>query len=218
MANDHAQVPTLKTIYLIRHGETEFNRQGVVQGSGVDSDLNDLGKAQAEAFFQHYHHVPFDKVYTSALKRTHQSVKSFLEKGLPWEQHAGLNEISWGVREGKIPNSRDDEYYKVLIDSWLEGKTDMPSEGGESPQDVIARQKPTIDLILSRPEEKTILIAMHGRAIRILLTMLMERPLHEMDTFEHANLCLYKLIYDYQTSKFILELACDVSHLKGIVL
>jgi broad specificity phosphatase PhoE len=180
--------------------------------------LNDLGKAQAEAFFQHYHHVPFDKVYTSALKRTHQSVKSFLEKGLPWEQHAGLNEISWGVREGKIPNSRDDEYYKVLIDSWLEGKTDMPSEGGESPQDVIARQKPTIDLILSRPEEKTILIAMHGRAIRILLTMLMERPLHEMDTFEHANLCLYKLIYDYQTSKFILELACDVSHLKGIVL
>jgi broad specificity phosphatase PhoE len=218
MANDHAQIPTLKTIYLIRHGETEFNRQGVVQGSGVDSDLNDLGKAQAEAFFQHYHHVPFDKVYTSALKRTHQSVKSFLEKGLPWEQHAGLNEISWGVREGKIPNSRDDEYYKVLIDSWLEGKTDMPSEGGESPQDVIARQKPTIDLILSRPEEKTILIAMHGRAIRILLTMLMERPLHEMDTFEHANLCLYKLIYDYQTSKFILELACDVSHLKGIVL
>ncbi|MCU0470895.1 MAG: histidine phosphatase family protein [Arcicella sp.] len=190
MANDHAQVPTLKTIYLIRHGETEFNRQGVVQGSGVDSDLNDLGKAQAEAFFQHYHHVLFDKVYTSALK----------------------------VREGKIPNSRDDEYYKVLIDSWLEGKTDMPSEGGESPQDVIARQKPTIDLILSRPEEKTILIAMHGRAIRILLTMLMERPLHEMDTFEHANLCLYKLIYDYQTSKFILELACDVSHLKGIVL
>lgn len=218
MANDHAQIPTLKTIYLIRHGETEFNRQGVVQGSGVDSDLNDLGKAQAEAFFQHYHHVPFDKVYTSALKRTHQSVKSFLEKGLPWEQHEGLNEISWGVREGKIPNSRDDEYYKVLIDSWLEGKTDMPSEGGESPQDVIARQKPTIDLILSRPEEKTILIAMHGRAIRILLTMLMERPLHEMDTFEHANLCLYKLIYDYQTSKFILELACDVSHLKGIVL
>ena len=72
----------IKTIYLIRHGETDFNRQGVVQGSGVDSDLNELGQAQAEAFFQAYQHIPFDKVYTSALKRTHQSVKKFLRDEL----------------------------------------------------------------------------------------------------------------------------------------
>lgn len=216
MSDQLPQSPTTKTVYLIRHGETAFNRQGVVQGSGVDSDLNELGKAQAEAFFHHYQHIPFDKVYTSGLKRTHQSVIKFLEKNLPWEQHIGLNEISWGVREGKIPNNRDNEYYKVLIDSWIAGETDMPSEGGESPADVIARQKPVIDLILSRPEEKTILIAMHGRAIRILLTLLLERPLNEMDTFDHANLCLYKLTYDYKVQKFSVEIACDVTHLVGI--
>ena len=216
MSDQRPQKPTTKTVYLIRHGETAFNRQGVVQGSGVDSDLNELGQAQAEAFFQHYQHIPFDKVYTSGLKRTHQSVNKFLEKNLPWEQHIGLNEISWGVREGKIPNNRDNEYYKVLIDSWIAGETDMPSEGGESPADVIARQKPVIDLILSRPEEETILIAMHGRAIRILLTLLLERPLNEMDTFDHANLCLYKLTYNYETQKFTVELACDVTHLEGI--
>jgi broad specificity phosphatase PhoE len=215
MSYEPQSIKHTKTIYLIRHGETDFNRQGVVQGSGVDSDLNELGQAQAEAFFQTYQHIPFDKVYTSALKRTHQSVKKFLAKNLTWEQHQGLNEISWGVREGKIPNNRDNEYYKVLIDSWIDGKTDMPSEGGESPADVISRQKPVIDLILSRPEEKTVLIAMHGRAIRILLTLLLERPLYEMDTFDHANLCLYKLTYDYTTSKFTIELACDVSHLSN---
>ncbi|PWK26343.1 putative phosphoglycerate mutase [Arcicella aurantiaca] len=216
MSNDQSPIHHTKTIYLIRHGETDFNRQGVVQGSGVDSSLNALGQAQAEAFFQAYQHLNFDKVYTSVLQRTHQSVKKFLERGHAWEQHEGLNEISWGVREGKIPNSRDNEYYKILIDSWIEGKTDMPSEGGESPEDVVARQKPVFELILSRPEEQLILVAMHGRAIRILLTHLLERPLHEMDTFDHANLCLYKLIYDYKTSKFSVELACDVSHLEGI--
>lgn len=216
MSDQRPQSSTTKTVYLIRHGETAFNRQGVVQGSGVDSDLNELGKAQAEAFFQHYQHIPFDKVYTSGLKRTHQTVNKFLAKNLPWEQHIGLNEISWGVREGKIPNNRDNEYYKVLIDSWIAGQTDMPSEGGESPADVIARQKPVIDLILSRPEEETILIAMHGRAIRILLTLLLERPLSEMDTFDHANLCLYKLTYDYETQKFSVEIACDIAHLAGI--
>lgn len=216
MSGQPPQKSTTKTIYLIRHGETAFNRQGVVQGSGVDSDLNELGQVQAEAFFQRYQHIAFDKVYTSGLKRTHQSVNKFLQKKLPWEQHKGLNEISWGVREGKIPSNQDNEYYKVLIDSWTAGETSMPSEGGESPADVIARQKPVIDLILSRPEEETILIAMHGRAIRIILTLLLDRPLNEMDTFDHANLCLYKLTYEYETSKFTVELACDISHLAGI--
>ena len=216
MSNQSSQQSITKTVYLIRHGETDFNRQGVVQGSGVDSDLNTLGKAQAEAFFQHYQHIPFDKVYTSGLKRTHQSVNKFLEKNIPWEQHTGLNEISWGVREGKIPNNRDNEYYKILIDSWVAGKTDMPSEGGESPADVITRQNPVVDLILSRPEEQTVLIAMHGRAIRILLTLLLKRPLNEMDTFDHANLCLYKLVYSYETEDFTVEIACDTTHLEGI--
>jgi len=216
MSNQYPQKPTTKTLYLIRHGETDSNRQGVVQGSGVDSDLNELGQAQAEAFFQCYQHIAFDKVYTSGLKRTHQSVNKFLQKNLPWEQHKGLNEISWGVREGKMPNNQDNEYYKVLIDRWIVGEISVPSEGGESPEDVIARQKPVIDLILSRHEEETILIAMHGRAIRIILTLLLDRPLNEMDTFDHANLCLYKLVYDYETSKFTVELTCDVSHLKEI--
>jgi probable phosphoglycerate mutase len=92
----------------------------------------------------------------------------------------------------------------------------MPSEGGESPEEVITRQKPVVNLILSRPEEQTVLIAMHGRAIRIILTLLLERPLYEMDTFDHANLCLYKLIYHYETEKFTVELACDITHLEGI--
>ena len=44
----------LKDIYLIRHGETDYNRMGVVQGSGIDADLNELGNRQAQAFFEHY--------------------------------------------------------------------------------------------------------------------------------------------------------------------
>ncbi|NBB27481.1 histidine phosphatase family protein [Cellulophaga sp. BC115SP] len=216
MSNTQSNIPTKKTIYLIRHGETEFNRQGIVQGSGVDSDLNELGRAQAEAFYQSYKNINFDKVYTSALKRTHQSVHKFIESGIPWEQHSGLNEISWGIREGRVPNDIDNEYYKVLIESWVTGGVDMAAEGGESPLQVLERQKPAIETILSRPHEETVLVAMHGRAMRIILTMLLDKPLHEMDTFEHSNLCLYKLIYDYETQSFFAELECDTTHLFGL--
>lgn len=203
-----------KTIYLIRHGETEFNRMGVVQGSGIDSDLNETGISQARAFFEAYQHIAFDKIYTSKLRRTVQSVQEFINLSTPFEQHEGLNEISWGEKEGKAPNYLEDQFYLEVIANWGKGKTDIPAAPlGESPEEVVARQKPVVDIILSRPEEQTVLVAMHGRAIRILLTHLLNRPLSDMDAFEHTNLCLYKLVYSYEEKSFQVEIANDTTHL-----
>lgn len=207
-----------KRIYIIRHGETDYNRRGVVQGSGVDADLNDMGRAQAEAFYQAYQHVPFDKIYISTLRRTLQTAQPFIDLGLPYERHAGLNEISWGVMEGKTPGNSDDEYYRDLTESWAAGNTARTTDGGESPEQVRDRQKPVIDLILSRPDENPVLITMHGRAMRILLTWLMDEPLAVMDKYEHSNLCLYQLDYDYDTQKFTIELANDTAHLMSLVM
>lgn len=207
-----------KTIYLIRHGETDFNRRGVVQGSGVDSDLNDMGRAQAQAFFQAYQHVPFEKIYVSGLKRTYQTAEPFINLGIPYEKLTGLNEISWGIMEGRAPGNTDDEYYRSLTDAWSSGNTARTTEGGESPEQVATRQREAMDVILSHPDENPILIAMHGRAIRILLCWLTARPLSDMDQFEHSNLCLYLLQYDYETKTFTVELANDTAHLLSLAL
>ncbi len=209
---------TQKTIYLIRHGETDYNRRGVVQGSGVDSDLNDMGRAQAQAFFQAYQQVPFRKIYISGLKRTHQTAEPFIELGLPYEKLTGLNEISWGVMEGKAPGNLDNEYYRSLIEAWESGNTAQTTDGGESPEQVVARQKKAIDVILSHPEEDIILVTMHGRAMRILLCWLTNQPLSRMDYFEHSNLCLYKLQYDYDSTVFTIELANDTAHLLSLAM
>ena len=48
-----------KTIYFIRHGQTELNRLNIVQGSGVDSELNDFGRHQARAFYDYYQDSEF---------------------------------------------------------------------------------------------------------------------------------------------------------------
>ncbi|WP_242918563.1 histidine phosphatase family protein [Pontibacter liquoris] len=203
---------SLKKVYLIRHGQTDFNLQGIVQGSGVNSDLNAEGRQQAALFFEMYKAVPFDKVYTSTLKRSIQSVQGFLDMGLPHEQHAGLNEISWGTREGTRITPEEDAYYYNMLQRWRDGETNVCIEGGESPALVAARQQPFIDLMLSRTEEETILICMHGRAMRILLSVLLRYPLKCMDTFEHQNLCLYQL--DYTGSMFAVKQYCQVAHLQ----
>lgn len=52
-------------LYIIRHAETEYNRKGIIQGSEVDSDINDIGDSQSKSFYDYYQNVNFDKIYTS---------------------------------------------------------------------------------------------------------------------------------------------------------
>ncbi len=128
-----------KKIYLIRHGQTDFNMAGIVQGSGVDSRLNEHGKNQANAFYQEYKDVGFDRIYTSALKRTRESVDSFIQAGRPHESLAGLNEINWGNKEGQKISINDDRRYFEMLERWRDGETSLSIEGGESPDDVLNR-------------------------------------------------------------------------------
>lgn len=176
-----------------------------MQGSGIDSSLNNQGRLQAKAFFDYYRAVPFDKIYTSMLKRTVETMRPFISAGFPYESLGGLNEISWGTKEGQKITPEEDAYYHWMLRQWQEGKTDLRIEGGESPEDVTLRQRPAIEHISSKTEEKTVLVCMHGRAIRILLCNLLNYPLRSMDLFEHQNLCLYLLNYTgtmYSVQKF----------------
>jgi probable phosphoglycerate mutase len=203
-----------KKVYLIRHGQTDFNLRNIVQGSGVDTDLNELGKSQATAFFDAYKHVGFDKIYTSALKRSQQSVQQFIDLGIPHDALVGLNEISWGAKEGHRVTPEEDSHYHFMLEQWRHGHTTLRIEGGESPEDVQTRMKPAVDYIMGRKDEKTILICMHGRAIRILLCHLFHYPLRSMDMFEHRNLCLYLL--NYTGTMFSMEKYNDTDHLRVI--
>lgn len=185
-----------------------------MQGSGVDTDLNELGRNQAAQFYDMYKNVPFDKVYTSALKRSQQSVDKFIARGIPHDALVGLNEISWGTKEGHRVTPEEDAYYHYMLEQWRLGNTHLKIGGGESPEDVVRRMKPAVDNIMSREDEKTILICMHGRAIRILLCHVLHYPLKSMDMFEHQNLGLYLL--NYSGSMFTIEKYNDSAHMRPI--
>ncbi|WP_340153229.1 histidine phosphatase family protein [uncultured Marivirga sp.] len=183
----------IKDIYIVRHGQTDFNLKGIVQGSGVDASLNDTGRKQAAEFFKAYGHFPFDKLYISNLKRTYESVKEFIDQGLSFEKLSGLNEISWGTREGQPFTPEENKYYYAMLDRWKNGETSLPVEGGESPDQVAMRQLDSIKYIMSKKDEHKVLICMHGRAMRILLAQLFNYPLSDMDIFQHSNLALYHI-------------------------
>ena len=201
-----------KTLYIVRHGQTEYNKQGIIQGRGVDTDLNDEGRKQAQQFFAAYKDVPFDKAYISALKRTQQSSQPFLDRGLPFEKLPGLDELAWGIHEGQLPTPENKAAFLQIMRDWLDGSLDSKFEGGESPNEVEIRQREALKVIMSHPEEKTVLVCMHGRAMRLLLCILTGKPLSEMDNFPHQNLVLYKVAYD--GTKFDIIDFNNAEHLK----
>ncbi len=200
-----------KKIYLIRHGQTDYNVRGIVQGRGVDSDLNEMGKFQAKKFFNAFKEVPFDRIYISALKRTRQSINGFIEMGLPLEVRDGLDEIDWGIKEKEKITSEENAYYHSLISAWSRGETSRRIEGGESPDDVQKRLTPVIEE-LKRDEGENILVCSHGRTMRILLSTLLNYPLKDMDKFLHQNLSLY--LIRFTGSMFSIDLFNDHQHLR----
>ena len=204
----------LKKIYLLRHGQTDYNLQGVVQGSGIDAPINATGRAQAQAFFEAYQEVQFDQLYHSALIRTRQSIQGFIDLGIPVTSLVKLNEISWGNYEGTPMTPEEGEYYRMMLDQWQQGNLDYAIAGGESPNSVAERLHRAIQIILNGPGE-TILVCMHGRAMRIFLSLICQTPLKEMDQYEHGNLCLY-LLQQEEKGGFTLLKENDQQHLKGL--
>lgn len=187
--------PPTKNIYLIRHGETEQNKNGIIQGSSIDSDLNQTGRLQARAFYEAYREVPFEKIYISALKRTYQSVEPFIQAGVPYEVLPTLNELNWGPLEGVHFHSERGKDYQQLLAEWQKGNIEFALPGGETPVDAAKRLQAAWQYILSKNEEQNVLVCLHGRVLRILLTIISQAPLHDMDQFQHRNLCLYRVTH-----------------------
>lgn len=177
-------------VYLIRHGETDFNRRNIIQGSGVDTDLNDTGRAQGKAFHQHHGHHPFELVVTSALKRTKQTVHHFLEAGLPHLSDARINELHWGITEGKESTPEGRAAYLEAIAAWESGDLHVRLEGGESAHELKTRIAAFFEDLKQRPE-KLILVASHGRTMRGIISYLKTGDLRDMESVSHHNTGLY---------------------------
>ena len=187
------------TLYLVRHGETEHNRRNIIQGGGVDSELNAAGRAQAEALAQRLRSVSFDALYASTLQRARQTADILARPHEPLTRtHLhDLSEMDWGVFEGEPPSEERDALMKALKSKWRDGAYDRAVEGGESIRDVQERAQRAIRHILTREVGRTVLVVTHGRYLRVLLaTILDDYGLKHMQELGHSNTCVNRVVVE----------------------
>ncbi|MEL6134694.1 MAG: histidine phosphatase family protein, partial [Bacteroidota bacterium] len=204
------------SLFFVRHGETEYNRRGIVQGSGVDSSLNDLGRQQANAFFQAYQQLSFDQLYVSELQRTHQTLSPWLSQGYEWEVSSGLNELNWGIHEGVVPTEGQRAEFLQTIAKWQAGHLEEKVTQGESPLEAWNRARPFFESILQDDRPRRLLFCSHGRQLRVILSNLMRLGMTEMERFKHHNTAV-TVLHLVGSAEPFLEKLNDTSHLATLV-
>lgn len=165
-------------IYLMRHGETDWNKEGKLQGS-ADIPLNENGIRLAQETAQALKEIPFEAVYSSPLCRARKTAELMrLERQIPIFEDARLKEMSFGRYEGdsiyQAAHDAENPLYKFIREP-----ENFKAQDGENFSDVIARAQNFIDEVLlsAQKEYSTVLITAHGAFIRCFLRCIENRPL-----------------------------------------
>ncbi len=207
------------TFYLVRHGRTLWNEQGLLQGFG-NSALTELGIQGAKQTGVALQHIPFVAAYSSCLQRTIDTAQYILgEHDVPLFQHKGLNEQYFGSWEGlPVEKLRSlDEFNQMLKDA---ANYKAQSNGGETFEQLAKRAMKALQDIIQVHEQGNILIVSHGHTLRLLLALLAGTGWQEhRDEGKSQSLlnCAINIVHYKQSNetdgKFIIETINDAGHL-----
>ena len=161
-------------IYIIRHGETNLNVHGVLQGR-VDEPLNQSGRELAAVTGREMSDIRFDACISSPLIRAKETAEIFLEangSSIPIGIDDRIQEMDFGRMEGKKLTSMGEEGQLFFTDSF-----NFPGfPGGENVRQLCERTQDFLKELIARDDGKTYLIATHGCALRAMLNFLYDDP------------------------------------------
>ena len=185
----------MKTIFLVRHGETEANRNGVLQGWN-NNPLDDTGFKQAQALAQRAEHLPIQTIYISDLLRTRQTAEPLcVVKGLTPVVEPAFREISFGKWEGVALSKMKAEAPEVL-DMLFQDPVHVRVGAEESFPAAQKRGWEAFSRIMEQQEEGSIsMIVTHGGLIRLLLCRMLDMPIEAMWRLSVANTAACRINY-----------------------
>ncbi len=160
-----------KTLYVFRHGETDWNKAKRFQGHS-DIDLNELGRAQAEVLQHLLKRLRPQIIFSSDLSRAVNTAK--IAAALIDVQiitTPDLREANLGEMEGMLREEIIDKYGEGFIEKWFDpGHKDFVFPGGESKVDHLDRLIRTIEEYMSlHPEYERYGISTHGGSVHRLI-------------------------------------------------
>lgn len=215
----------MKTIYLVRHGESVFNAGTHFEKR--EAPLTERGRAQAMVAGKRLTHMPHEVIIASPITRTKETAEIIAkETGTPVE-HSSLF-IERAFPQEILGLKKDDEHAMRIEDQWtrsLDGRSEW-SGGGDTFEALRDRADKAIEYLENRPES-TIVLVTHGYFMRVLFARALIGSTLTREQFSPFawglrvdNASISHLVYDNEDdshwSLWHVESWSDSSHLKGI--
>lgn len=198
-------------IYLVRHGETDWNKAGRMQGR-QEVDLNLFGLKQAHLLGKRLKNIPFDLAYSSPQSRAIQTAEMVMHHHpIHLKTHTALQEIDLGEWEG-LTWTEVKRRYKGVVDDLQKDRKMAKIHGGETYEDVVKRAMLFLETLENKPYEH-VLVMSHAGVIKMLIAHLLGLPLEKRTNFHLSNTGISVIEKEAPTSKWRILTINDISHL-----
>ena len=206
----------MKTLYIVRHGETDWNKMGKYQGI-TDVPLNENGLNQAKACGEALKDITFDRILSSDLSRalvTAETIRG--DRTTPITVDKRLRELNFGDWEAMLFSDIEARWPGLIDEMYLRPHL-VKVPNGESFKDLQDRAWAGLEeFINENVEEETLLIACHGGTIRTLLCKLLDISISHCWNFSQGNTAINRIFYNGmgEYDHNILNLLNDTAHVE----
>jgi len=198
---------------LIRHGETEWNREGRIQGYHSDSVLTATGRAQADRVAERLAGERVDALFSSDAGRARQTAAAIAAAvGLDVLYDAALRERNYGVFEGRTYEEIEREFPEAYRKFRSRDPHYAPPEG-ESGAQFRDRIVAALERVAARSEARHAAVVTHGGALGIAYRHVTDMLLEAKRDYSLHNASLNRIVYS--GGRWSLEAWWDVAHLPG---
>ena len=198
------------TLIVVRHGETTWNREKRMQGT-TDTQLSDVGRAQAQALGRRLAARPFGALYSSDLSRARDTARAIAEHaGIPLVEDARLQERRFGIFEGLVAAEIIARYPEEHA-RFASRDPDYEVPGGESARAFTRRCLGCLAEIADRHRGAEVVVVTHGLVLDALY-----RAANRLDHGAPRPVPLINASvnhFAYGAGTWRMELWGDVSHL-----
>ena len=201
-------------IYLIRHGQTGWNKEGIFRGR-IDVGLDETGLEQAKATGEALRTVKIAAVYSSPLSRAVQTAEAVaMPHGLAVNQDDSFIDLNFGVWQG-LSVKEVEARYPELYATWRKQPHKARFPEGEGLDEVRERAMAGLERLAStHPQEETIVIVSHRVVTKLILCAALGLDNSHFWQITQDTCCINLL--EYTGGRYIIHLINDTCHLRGL--
>jgi len=203
----------MTVIILIRHGETDWNREQVFRGR-IDVALNEVGVTQARAVQESLKDTEIDGIYSSPLSRAFETATIVGEnRNVAVRGEEGFIDIDFGAWQG-LSHQKVKEEYKDLYETWLAQPDLVTFPDGESLKEVRIRSMESLEEVIKNNPEKTLALVSHRVVLKVLLCTILGLELSRF-WYLRQDTCAINRV-EYKDGSYFLTLLNDTGHLREV--